>query len=76
MDAIGFFATIGLNIFNQDLPEGIVGLLEIFAVCCLVGGLVTFSLCRTRHNHKIRENASLKAINSNRWANDRNKDAR
>ena len=75
MDVIGIFTTSGLNIFNQNLPEGIVGLLEIFAVCCLVGGLATFALCRTRHSYKIRKDTNFKVINSNRWVNDRNKDA-
>ena len=76
MDEIGFFVTLGLNIFNQDWPEGIVGLVEIFMVCCLIGGLVTFALCRTRHSYKIRKEAGFKVTNSTRWANDRSKDAR
>jgi hypothetical protein len=76
MDVIGIFTTSGLNFFNQNLPEGIVELLEIFALCCLVGGLVAFALCRTRHTYKARKETRFKAINSNRWADDRNKDAR
>ena len=73
---ISFLATVGLNIFNHNWPEGIVSLVEIFVVCCLVGGFVTFVLCRTRHSYKLKETSDIKATDSNRWATDRNKDAR
>lgn len=77
MVEVGYFATFALNIFSQNWPDGIVGLLEIFAVCCLVGGLVTYGLCRNRHfAFKIKKDPNFRAINSNRWANDRSKDAR
>ncbi len=76
MDAIEIIGQLEFNIFNQNLPEGIVGLLEIFVICCLVGGLVTFALCRTRPSYKSRKDGNFKGVNSNHWADDRNKDAR
>lgn len=67
---------LAVGIFNQNLPEGIVGLLEIFAVCCLLGGIATVAICRSRHSYyKRHNNSSFKEVNSTHWADDRNKDA-
>jgi hypothetical protein len=68
--------TVELNIFNNNWPEGIVSLVEIFVVCCLIGGLVTFVLCRTRQSYKLKETADFKAADSNRLVSDKNKDVR
>ncbi len=76
MDLTGITSTLAANIFKQNWPEGIVGLIEVFCLCCLLGGIAAFAICRSRHNYRAKRNSKITEVNSNRWANDRNKDAR
>ena len=75
-DLAGLTSILAAGVLNQNLPEGIVGLIEIFAVCCLLGGIAAVAICRTRHSFYRRQNgSSFKEVNSTHWADDRNKDA-
>ncbi|MDB5079010.1 MAG: hypothetical protein JWP00_934 [Chloroflexi bacterium] len=76
MVCLSLFPNIAANIFNQYLPDGIIGMVEIFFLCCLVGGIAAFYICRTRHSHKHSGKSKTKftEVNSRHWVNDRNKD--
>ena len=79
MDLLATAPALAVNIFNQNWPEGIVGLLEIFGLCCLLGGIAAVMICRSRNyriKNGIKHNSGFKEVNSNHWADDRNKDAR
>ncbi len=77
MDLPVITSTLAANIFNQNWPDGIVGLLEVFCLCCLLGGIAAFAICRSRHSYRAsaKRNSKVTEVNSNRLANDRNKDA-